>query len=495
MTLQPIAPLIINAVDLEWFIDVQAYSDNFLHVKVHYWTPRGGLSFVKNMGLDEPCSYPHEGRNFDASYIRTADWGGQLGTKAGVIINKDSEGHKLRLSDIIQSPFNPAPDPYVNFNKRSTIMRAASVFGPLNTPDLTSTGAWRLIDNYGTEQSYLLLTSGPEYYHELVLYDLGAIINPPPDPEPLKTRLVKFEISLPGGHIATDALYANNRHQCKVSISVILEKETATGDWERVALTTAQRDSVTVTLFSENDRQPLPVGWSCDHGKNKYDTGLWGSRIEEETGLEDVLDRYMRVAPVAIQTQRFMACITIDGDTYTTNPLESVLYATSWVIISPVRPYFLGTSELTRFEHRDAYRGTNPTVLVIVNYWTPPSGLTFVENLGLSNPVAINNEGLYFKTAVVSALLGTAKVGVVVGRDGGQSLYMNDVHRNVYADKNPKIIFDRRTTIMRAVEFSASFPAQTSTAKNYWALIDNFGCEHRYRMTYHPYGAELVVSG
>lgn len=381
VTLQPIPPLIINAVDLEWFVDNQAYSDNFLHVKVHYWTPRGGLYFEKNMGLDEPCSFPYEGRNLDESYIRTADWGGQLGSKAGVIVNKDSEGHELRLSDIIQSPFNPAPDPYVNFNKRSTIMRAASVFGPLNTPDLTSTGVWRLIGNYGTEQSYLLLTSGPEYFHELVLYDLGAIINPPPDPEPLKTRLVKFEISLPGGHIATDALYANNRHQCKVNITVVVEKQMSDGGWERVPLTAAQRNSLSVTLFSAMPQQQLPTGWSCDNEKNKYDTGLWGANVEEEEAVdEDIVDLYMRVAPGPLQSQRFMARITLDGIPYTSNPLAD---QSSWVIISPVRPYSLGINELTRYLDSRAYAGTNPTVTVMVYYWTPPSGVSFVDNLGI----------------------------------------------------------------------------------------------------------------
>lgn len=291
-----------------------------------------------------------------------------------------------------------------------------------------------------------------------------------------------IEIVLPNGQLHTNALYKNGRHQCRVNLLVVKEIEQQDGTWKDVPLSEEETSSATVTAFG-GPSLPLPSGWSCDHNKNKYDAGLrtFGSEPSAEIipvpviAPIELIPRYLRCSPgTPADTQRFMGSIVVGGKVYTTNS-DSRTY----VDITPVAPYVLRASDLTLYMDSDAYsQGGSTGIDVDVYYYTPPSGITFLDNLGLVDPVPVNNEGGTFQTSYVWHMgsYGIRMKGGVVRYSPGGSLPMAMVQRGVTG--NPSIRFNLRPTIMRAIRFRGWIDTADGDNNSPWRLWDNFGCEH-----------------
>lgn len=311
-----------------------------------------------------------------------------------------------------------------------------------------------------------------------------------------EARLKRFDIELQNGQTQTSALYANGRHQCRVHLVVVKEVEDASGNWISTPLTLAEKEGATVTGYG-GLVEPLPNGWHCDSNKNKFDAGLRpigneggqdGQKLAvsidfPEDLLVEIIPRFMRFSSgVPIDIQRFMGRITVGGKFYTTNGDFGSVSFNTYVDIQPTPPYRLRVHDLSYYEDLNAYSGTIGTnkIDIDVYYWTPPSGVSFVENRGLDRPVQVNSEGAYFQTSYIWDTGGRGyrkKGGIIWGKDTlGLVLRVDDVQRP--AGNNPYIEFNRRPTIMRAIRYSGWIDSPNSEQKSPWRLWDNFGCEH-----------------
>ncbi len=329
VTISPVAPFELDAATLDLYMDTHAYqSDSTYRTEVHvyYWTPPEGMSFVKNMGFDNPLGMPGEGKDFQSTQFYQSPLENRYSNTVGTLVNKDDPDSPLYLDEIREGLAVPSPNPPVRFNERPTIMRAIRLKSTLVAENRNTNSVWRLLDNYGTEQKFLLSVAGMELPGYPFLILTGTLVPP-------AYNLIRFDIKLPNGGVATSELYANGRHQCKVVVEVIIEQLQPDLSWELVRLTEEQRKSVSITRYSGNVNEPLPPGWSCDDEKNIYDAGLWRSNLEEGEGDKrtvvgagspkvqmEVVDRYMRLdSNIPIENVRFMASIQVGGVTYTTN--------------------------------------------------------------------------------------------------------------------------------------------------------------------------------
>ena len=151
--IEPTRPYRLNAADLTGYQDTDAYTgqigNNKIDVDVYYWTPPAGLNFVENRGLDRPVQVNNEGLYFQTSFIW--DSGSGIRRKGGIIWKKDTLGLQLRIDDV-QRP--AGHNPYIEFNRRPTIMRAIRYIGWVDTPNSELKSAWRLWDNYGCEHVF-----------------------------------------------------------------------------------------------------------------------------------------------------------------------------------------------------------------------------------------------------------------------------------------------------------------------------------------------------
>ena len=493
VTISSVAPLQLGVADLELFMDAAAYfsdGDDRTRVDVYYWTPPAGISFVKNIGFDIPLGIPGEGKDFHSTFIHQNPLESDT-NKAGTFINKDDPDSLLYLNEIHEGLPVPSPNPLVRFNERPTIMRAIRLKSKLVAEGRDTKSAWRLLDNYGTEHRFFLAPATgvvPPGFPYLLLKD--TLVQP-------RLRLTHFEIKLPNGGVSTNELYANGRHQCKVVVEVIAEQMQPDGNWAAIRLTQAQRDSLTITRYSANVNEPLPRGWSCDHQKNIYDAGLWNSSLEEgEAGNKTVdraevpkvqmeqFDRYMRFdSNITIEDVRFMASIQVGGVTYTTNYTSEDAQFNSYVNIRAMQLYpRLLVKDLVGYVDIHAY--TDDLHDIDVYYWTPPSGLRFVVNSGLTRPMAPPNEGLNFHTSYYRN--NDRKYiykGGVVKNVVGSRLVIADIHAGVPNGSEKVVRFDQRPTIMRAVRFTGKYKSSLDGDSNtHWVMLDNYGCAHGFRI-------------
>ena len=495
VTISPVRPFELHATDLDIYTDRLAYRTPINYgtdVHVYYWTPPVGVHFVKNLGFDNPLGLSGEGQNFRSSLSYDVPLDLNLTGKAGTLINKDDPASLLYLDEIHDGLPAPVSNALVRFNERPTIMRAVRVNARVGFVDRDTKSFWRLLDNYGNEQKFLLeLTSlaGPDFGDLRVV---GAVDIP-------TLRLDHFRITLPNGGVSTNELYANGRHQCKVVVEVIAEQMQPDGNWAAIRLTQAQRDSLTITRYSANVNEPLPRGWSCDHQKNIYDTGLWNSSLEEgEAGNKTVdraevpkvqmeqFDRYMRFdSNITIEDVRFMASIQVGGVTYTTNYTSEDAQFNSYVNIRAMQLYpRLLVKDLVGYVDIHAY--TDDLHDIDVYYWTPPSGLRFLVNSGLTRPMAPPNEGLNFHTSYYrnNNRKSIYKGGVVINKNVvGSRLVIADIHAGVPNGSEKVVRFDQRPTIMRAVRFTGKYNSPVDGDSNTnWVMLDNYGCAHGFRI-------------
>lgn len=476
VTLQPVVPFRLSVKDLVEYKHA-AVSDTTFYATVYYWTPPAGVVFVPQEGLDRPLDMDYEGDHFQTGYAY-AKQGNNTPHKGGVVVNK--ENSPVMRSDIFKPYGVPVYNHYVRTDMRPTIMRAITARSLALKVDVThdSNSTWSLIDNFGNLHQFVLESAGANY-EGLRIKDKGPNLN-----------LTYFKIKLPNNQTWTDALYSNGRHQCKVQVEVILEREGA----GPVPLTAEQRASVTITRYSTNVHEVLPPGWSCDVEKNMFDTGRWvrdGIMEDEQRNIgpddngsvpfSEIIDRYMRFdSTTPIETQKFMARIIIDGVVYTTNPISTP--GGSSIDILPIRPYRLSVRDLTVYHDFDAQHDANSDADVF--YYNPPAGLRIVSTMGLDNPLQVNDEGDYFQTSFSQKInrdgYRYCKAGVVLQKDvPGLKLRTHDVQRNANF-LNPYIEYNVVSTIFRVVKIWTKNPIVEGDTKSTLRVWDNFGCEHRF---------------
>jgi hypothetical protein len=483
IVIAPVAPCQLRITDLDSYVDYNAYSDNNVSVDIYGWQGKDGLRFVQNYGLLKPLPVSGEGQYFQTAY------GVQSNFKGGIFKGLPDSVQPLLITMIHHlPPATPPPDPTVRWQFVVDMMAARLRAFMSVLPESTEPAFWTLRDNFGTLRCFKLYpTEG------------GNRLSLEPVSEPSK-RVAHFRIRLPNGQDSTSELYANNRHQCKVTVEVIADEEGADGIWRPVPLKPEEEASITVTRYSANLNEPLPRGWSCDAIKNIYDTGLRARSpsLAQEQPLQEqhqaialpahieTFDRFMRFdSSTPIEYQRFMARIVINGKVYTTNYRSGEDQFDSWVSITPVRPYVLKVDDLNLTVDEHAYSDLGTQTDIDVYYWTPPAGLSFLVNRGVDSPMNVSLEGDYFHTSF-SNLAGRdyLKGGVVVSKDNpALQLRLKDIHRGlpeVVAGYNPFVRFGLVNTIMRAVRVSSANAIDQGHRTSPWRLWDNFGCEHAF---------------
>lgn len=489
ITLSSVRPIELSETDLEMHMDLWAYysEDRETHVHVFYWTPPAGMWIVENQGFDNPLVSPGQGKDFRSVISYTIPMTGEGSRKIGTFVNKNSPDIPLDLDEIHVGLSGGAPSPSVRFDQRPTIMRLVRLTSSLKSENQNTKSLWQLLDNYGNEHRYSVWASDGMGLPGVPTVGIsGGIFRP--------LKIVRFLIMLTGGGIVTDDLYANGRHQCKVIVEIEVEQVMPDGSSVPARLSDAERNSVTVTRYSSNVHEPLPPGWSCDQQKNIYDTGRWTTGIDElvpdqyinamagrSQRQREVVERYMRVEPnVAIEEQRFMASVTINGVTYTTNSRAGDVSFDTYVTIHPVRPYQLRAQDLT--EYVDVHAYNDEYYDMDVYYWTPPGGLHFIVNKGFDTPLSIRREGNNFQTTFFNRR-GAGfyrKGGVVVNKDVASPVVsLDDIFLAGSSNREKIVRFNQRPTIMRAVRAHVTmFSDGSADSNSKWRLWDNYGCEH-----------------
>ena len=484
-------PLYLDVEDLEQYIDRTAFfatSSSYVFMgNVHYWTPPSGLRFVENKGIDTPLRLPGDGDAFDSTLSRLLPNGPSgFAHKVGTLTNKNEIGQPLTIGEVHQGIGLPDLQRPVKFNEQPTIMRAINLLSnAFSFPEHYGRRAWKLVDNFGTVQTFALDSDSEGSPYLLGASEVGS--------KYLKT----FEIMLPGGGTSTEELYSNGRHQCQVEVEVAVMQLRPDGSSVQVPLTSVQRDSLTITVFSTNANEPLPSGWSCDKDKNIYDVGLrraGAEAVSTDQGTEteatsrrrreavDVVNRYMRIDSNASNERiRFMATIEVDGVLYSTNYRVGDITFNSSVIIGSVRPYKLWVRDLV--QHTDIHAYQDDYCDIDVYYWTPPSGLRFLVNRGLDSPLYLPWEG---RSATSSYNEGRGfyvfKGGIVYGKDAPDSrVLISDIFKEHPHGDQKVVRFNERPTMMRAVRYRENSPRDVEVDhRSKWRLWDNYGCEQVY---------------
>ncbi|AZE82402.1 hypothetical protein C4J98_0973 [Pseudomonas orientalis] len=320
------------------------------------------------------------------------------------------------------------------------------------------------------------------------------------------TKLSTFNILFPGRQTSSSELYANDRHQCKVIVEVVVEEKSADGVWVERSLTPQERESATITAYSADKQAVLPRGYSVDKDKNIYDSGL--RRLDTESpaagGYDyrstdprtEVIDRYLRFAPgVPIEPSSFMARIIVGGQTFTTygrigNPS---------ITMTPTRPYVLRVRDLNAFRVDALNPGGHYDADLDVYYWVPKDGTKFLVNRGLDAPLPIPNEGRrvqsYYAHNGGSGIDRSRKVAVLLGDRVNDLVRMGDIQDDDIVNRNTLVNVASHDTIMRAVRLSRKFlPLGAGKRRPLWRLWCMFGCEHAFYVDESDYGNVIHIT-
>lgn len=493
ISINSVRPIQLSESNIELYVDYSAYQAGppyRTEVDVYYWTLPHGLWIKQNLGFETPLGSPGEGKDFQSVLAYQNPLDPDASNRVGTFLNKDDPESSLFLDEIYEGLPAPSPNPAVRFNERPTVMRAIRLRSNIAAENRDTKSVWKLLDNFGTEYNFLVKLMGGVELPGVPYFKLvgGAIMT---------VRLTTFEVVLGSEGPGARFLYANDRHQCKVRVEVTAERQNPDYSWSPMTLSDSERDSVTVTRYSPNLDEPLPLGWSCDREKNMFDTGLWQKGAISPTSegnadpvktkaspLNEVIERYMRVsATVPIEPQKFMASIHIGGKTFTTNPASGGV--DSSVTIDPIRPYQVRVADLIEFH--DKHAQNDNTTDVDVYYYTMPSGLSIVSNRGLDNPLSVENEGVNFQTSFCERILyhkfTRCKAGIVVSKDfEGAELRVNDIQHGYYSGGNPYVRFDMVKTFFRVVKLWGKKPITQGNTSSIFRVWDNFGCEHKFFM-------------
>ena len=484
VSVTPSPALRLPVANLQVKITRNAFNEGAVVIDLFTWEPKaiGSIFFMFNHGFEHPVRVVNEGDYFSTSFLNTVPGIPLQRIKGGTVVK--AAGSRLYMNDIQKGFQLSEPNPALPFTAPG--MSAFKVSGVIVSAASDTDSAWKLQDNLGTMHTYFLYASD----------DMLQVRDQ--ERSDKQFRLVSFEVKLATGQDSMAAVFASGNSQCKVVIEVVAEVRLEDGSWQLAKLTESERASATITAHSINPLARLPDGWFCDTEKNKYDIGVRHVLAPEATATHhqdgaptqlEVIDRFLRVNPGVIETQKFMACITLGGKTYTTNSAEGSKLYDSSITLRPVRAYALRLSDLTPHYDNAAYKDNSIDVLTMVAYWTPLVSINLIETVGVSNPLHIANEGFLFQTASLGFSSFKVKTGGVYSRDQpGAALTLNDVHRGVYASHNPTVRFNERRTILRALYFQyRGLPSTSSSPRNYLIYRDNYGCEHRFRLSSGPY--------
>jgi hypothetical protein len=155
ITVTPVRPFKLNSVDFVRHVDYFAYTADQVSVAVFYWVPPVGIDFVKNLSLADPVDMPSEGDNFKTSQV-FKPVGMLMGTKVGVVLNKDALGARLYMNDVSKGLLLPEPNPEIPFDRFPTIVRVVRVYSRMSTDSIDTRSLWTLLDNYGNEHGFIL---------------------------------------------------------------------------------------------------------------------------------------------------------------------------------------------------------------------------------------------------------------------------------------------------------------------------------------------------
>lgn len=310
----------------------------------------------------------------------------------------------------------------------------------------------------------------------------------------MATKLGVFQIGVSGSSSnTTNELYANNRQQCKLIINILKLKYEG-GAWQKMPLSTAEVNSLTVLPYSSALFPDQAPGWACDNSANGYTVGLRSPRAavaDAPSGVTQTVDeaasrtndapevfyRYMRASTT--QRQDFMACVTLDG-----NQRYSTHYDNggdekyeSFVGIQPQNPYTLRVSDLAS-SRQDAYSNEfekGKWVDVDTYYWTLPSGL-WISSESYSGAGYTTSKLQY---AYDNRKDNRVRLGMAI-KLGVTSLTLNEIY-SAAPSGSSQVPLINANTAMRGARYSQDGVGGSSYDNRlYWNIIDNFGCESRF---------------
>ncbi len=299
----------------------------------------------------------------------------------------------------------------------------------------------------------------------------------------MATKLSEFRITVGTGGNSTNALYANGNQQCKVIIE-ILKVSFIDGAWKKTNLTPAEVNSLTVMTYSDQlfPSPPLPNGWFCATQPNEYTEGLRGSTYSSPApalanDAAQIFERYMRADRPG--PQRFMACVTLDGNTrYSTHFNSGDERYESSITIDPVPAYALKVSQLKADSYDIYHCGDKDNEINVKAYnWALPGGLT-IRHESFSN-AGYTSGKLMWAYCLKDKFV---RMGVAV-RKGVNTLTLGDIdgglpskYWNVQVNPLPG------DNLLRAEWYESWSSVNKGNYSNSlkWTITDNYGCVSQF---------------
>ena len=313
-------------------------------------------------------------------------------------------------------------------------------------------------------------------------------------------RLALFQIGIPGTAAnATDALYANGNHQCKLVIRIIRQISDDGGTWQDAPLSATEKSSLVVLPCAGELRPQQAKGWYCDLEANQYQQGLWRRNASPDTtAASSATDpgtppsaeqfyRYMRFnsSEASKQPAQFMASVTLDdGTQYSTQMDNGTATFASSVTISPQSCHVLSVQELTLSVQR-AFAGVSGSAEVDTYYWTLPNGLRIIEE-------RFSGEGQSTAQLVYAYSIRDGnkfRIGMAIRR-GVTYLYLNQIDPYLWPQYNGGFAVTNSDSMLRAARYQcvAAYTNNNSHYDNslFWTITDNFGCASTFILRANP---------
>jgi hypothetical protein len=146
----PTIPFKIFSRELTIFQD-NALTDGGVDIDVYYYTPPGGVNFIRNDGFDRVVDVPNEGLSFETSYVQARPPSKTY--KGGTVGKRYPLPRSLTVYDIQRGHSIGSVAAY---DLRNTAMRAIRYSGLINMSSTDAKSAWRILDDFGCEQVYYM---------------------------------------------------------------------------------------------------------------------------------------------------------------------------------------------------------------------------------------------------------------------------------------------------------------------------------------------------
>ncbi|MBS9424382.1 hypothetical protein [Photorhabdus caribbeanensis] len=319
-----------------------------------------------------------------------------------------------------------------------------------------------------------------------------------------------------------DSFYANERHQCMVKISV-LKQEYRNGDWVKLALSDAEKRSIQVAALSDSliyDQLKMPSGWTTTDARNKYDLGLLNGVYRADVFIEDpVINRagdcctnenyqnsvksvpeiiYRYVSSNRTSTEYLIAKMTFedtDGKrTLTTNMSVGDEVFDSKILLKSIAPYAINANQLHENINEFFDKTEEPTKsdthrqTINLYTWTLPYHLRVFEgnDRTVNNIYARGNDSSddRFLTRARVFKRGTSKVNARDNMSGG--CVMDHSYTVTIPD----------TQLAAEVIYVTGCSWTTGYYDGYYdiTIIDNYGCQHKFRISSVNIGRALSIA-